>query len=228
MEVEAIERRASLSDLALERVIEAIVKGDLHPGERIQEATLARQLGISRGPLREAISRLEGRSLVVRVPHKGVSIANPTDQEILEVFDIRGALEGVACRLAAERMTDAELHDLETIVREHASHSDVQSGDGYYQSPGDQDFHFKIIQASRSQRLISILLGDLYHFLRVFRYRSSVRKGRAKLAHDEHLAILDALLKRDGEAAEEAMRTHVTNARQSLTSRVSAQAAERA
>lgn len=216
MEVQAIEKRASLSDLALERVVEAVIKGDLVPGERLQEATLARQLGISRGPLREAIRRLEGRHLVVRVPHVGVKIANPSPAEILDMFLLREALEGVACRLAAERMSDAEIDELQAILEGHGAQSDVASGDGYYQTPGDHDFHYMIIRGSRSVRIEELLLGDLYHLLRIFRYRSSVKQGRARTAHAEHVEIIAALRKRDGIAAEQAMRRHVGNARLSL------------
>lgn len=217
MDLEVIEKRASLSDIALERIIELIVRGDLEPGERIQEAVLARQLGISRGPLREAISRLEGRNLVVRIPHIGVRIANPSDEEVLDTFRIREALEGVAAALAAARMSDAELADLSETLRSHQQQTDVAADSGYYQVAGDQDFHFAIIKGSRVDRLSAMLLGDLYHFLRVFRYRSSATPGRALAAHKEHEDILNALLRRDSEAAERAMRLHLKNARISLT-----------
>lgn len=216
MDIQAIEKRVSLSDLALERVVEAVIKGDLVPGERLQEAVLARQLGISRGPLREAIRRLEGRHLVVRIPHVGVKIANPSLEEILDVFLLREALEGVACRLAAERMSDQDIEELEGILDGHSAQPDVSSGGGYYQTPGDHDFHYKIIRGSQSSRLEDLLLGDLYHFLRIFRYRSSVKEGRARAAHAEHLEIIAALRRRDALAAEAAMRHHVSNARSSL------------
>ena len=214
--IQVIEKRESLSDLALGQIVDAVVRGDLVPGERLQEAVLARQLGISRGPLREAIRRLEGRHLVVRVPHVGVKIANPSPKEILDLFLVREALEGVACRLAAERMSDEEIRDLESVLAEHGAQADVSSGGGYYQTPGDQDFHYKIIRASQSARLEDLLLGDLYHFLRIFRYRSSVKQGRAQAAHLEHREIIAALRRRDAVAAENAMRKHVSNARASL------------
>lgn len=216
MQIEAIEKRAVLSDLALEKIVEVIMRGDLKPGERVQEAVLARQLGISRGPLREAISRLEGRHLIVRIPHVGVRIADPSKEEILDIFSIREALEGVACRLAAERMEQSEIDEVVEILSEHSEQSDVFKGDGYYQGSGDRDFHFRIITGARSSRLSDLLLGDLYQFLRVFRYRSSVASGRAKRAHQEHLAIASALQKRDPDAAEVAMRKHLKNARISL------------
>lgn len=215
MDVVALQK-TTLSDQALERMTELIIRGDLEPGARVQEAVLARQLGISRGPLREAIRRLEGRGLLERIPHVGVKVASPSLQEIIDLYMIREVLEGLACRLAAERLSDAELKRLRSVLFDHSAHDDVKSGTGYYQSPGDQDFHFQIIEGSRQARLIETLLGDLYQVLRIFRYRSSVNPGRAKVAYDEHVGILEALEQRDGARAEQLMRDHLIHARNSL------------
>jgi DNA-binding GntR family transcriptional regulator len=214
--MQRIERQPSLSDIALERVVEAIIRGDLVPGKRLKEAVVARDLGISRGPLREAIGRLEGRNLVVRTPQVGVMIVDPSPTDILDAFLLREALEGVAARLAAERMSNEELTALERLLDAHAEQPDVSAGNGYYQLPGTQDFHFAIIKGSRSARLESILLGELYYFLRIFRFRSSLGQGRSGAAHAEHITVLEALQRRDPVAAEAAMRTHLTHARQSL------------
>ncbi|WP_226576971.1 GntR family transcriptional regulator [Acuticoccus sediminis] len=216
MPIEAIEKRASLSDIAMERLVDAVSRGELVPGERFQEAALARQLGISRGPLREAIRRLEGRNLLVRVPHVGVMVASPSPEEVLDLFMMREALEGLACRLAAERMTDGELDEIDAVLARHGEQPDVTSGNGYYQFPGDQDFHYRIIRGSRSARLEELLLGELYHFMRIFRYQSSVEPGRAQAAHTEHVDVARALRRRDPDAAEAAMRLHTAHARLSI------------
>ena len=222
MDVVALQKNPSLSDQALERLTELIIRGDIEPGSRIQEAVLARQLGISRGPLREAIRRLEGRGLLVRIPHVGVKVASPSLEEIIDLYMIREVLEGLACRLAADRLTNKELARLRAVLFDHSVHDDVKSGTGYYQSPGDQDFHFQIIEASRQARLIETLLGDLYQVLRIFRYRSSVNPGRAKAAYEEHIGILEALERRDGDAAERLMREHLQHARKSMQEAASA------
>lgn len=225
MDVVALQKMPTLSDQALERITELIIRGDLEPGSRVQEAVLARQLGISRGPLREAIRRLEGRGLLVRVPHVGVKVANPSLEEIIDLYMIREVLEGLACRLAAERLSEPELKRLRSVLFDHSAHDDVKAGTGYYQSPGDQDFHFQIIEGSRQARLIETLLGDLYQQLRIFRYRSSVNPGRARIAYEEHLKILEALESRNGEMAEHYMREHLRQARQSLQEAVAVNAA---
>src|SRR5512139_1512668 len=103
---EALEVR-TLADRALEQIETAIMKGDLGPGTRISEVLLARTFGISRGPLREAIRRLAGRGLLEVIPHVGARVVTLSLDDLREVFDIREVLEGMACRLAAERMTDA-------------------------------------------------------------------------------------------------------------------------
>ena len=99
---------ASLSSEALNKVIEAITSGEFEPGQRISEAELARNLGISRGPLREALGRLEGR-LVNRKPRIGVHVISLTRDELDSLFLTREALEGMAARLAAERMSNEEM-----------------------------------------------------------------------------------------------------------------------
>jgi DNA-binding GntR family transcriptional regulator len=216
MDVVALQKMPTLSDQALESITELIIRGDLEPGTRLQEAVLARQLGISRGPLREAIRRLEGRGLLVREPHIGVKVASPSMEETVDLFMLREVLEGLACRLAATRLSEDELKRLRSILFDHSAHDDVKSGTGYYQTAGDQDFHFQIIEGSRQARLIETLLGDLYQQLRMVRYRSSVNPGRAKAAYDEHVRVLEALEKRDGDLAEKYMRDHLKNARLSF------------
>ena len=216
MEFATIEKLKTLSDQAQERLIEAIVRGALKPGMRIPEATLARQLGISRGPLREAVRRLEGRGLLVRVPHVGVSVANPSTSELIDIFAIRQSLEGLACRQAVERMTGEELDELERLLDAHEESTELKKGEAYYQGAGDYDFHYKIVQGSRNARLWDMFADELYHFIRIFRYRSSVTPGRARQAFDEHRAIVAAMRRRDADEAERLMRVHTGHALNAL------------
>ncbi|WP_342640454.1 GntR family transcriptional regulator [Rhodoligotrophos ferricapiens] len=219
-------RAQSLVEAIVERLEAAIVSGELSPDTRISEQGLARQMGVSRGPLREAMRRLEGRKLIERTPNKGarVTALSPADLEALLV--VREALEGMACRLAAEHMSDAEIAALEGLLEKHGALEDVKTGTGYYQESPDFDFHFRIIKASRNERLISILCGDLYHLLRVYRYKSSRTRGRAGQALKEHKRIVGALAARDPDAAEAAMREHLRNARTYAAAGPNTQAAE--
>ncbi|WP_217898964.1 GntR family transcriptional regulator [Oceanicola sp. 22II-s10i] len=203
----------SLVDAVTERLEAAIIAGELTSGERVREQVLAAEYGISRGPLREAIRRLEGRRLLERIANKGVRVVDLSPRRLDELLKVREALEGMACRLAAERITPDEVAKLRELLTEHGSSSEVQSGEGYYQQSGDFDFHFRIAKASDNEFLISMITGDLYDLLRVYRYKSSTMTGRATRALEEHHAILDALDAGDPDRAEAAMRVHISNAR---------------
>jgi len=203
----------SLVDVLVERIEAAIISGDLQPGSKVREQTLATSLGVSRGPLREAIRRLEGRKLLQRTPNIGVSVAALSPADLYEVLQLREVLEGLACRLAAEQMTDEELESLSELLEQHEQQRSVQEGTGYYQESKDFDFHFRIVKGSRNARLVQILCDDLYYLLRVYRYKSSTKPGRAKLALKEHKDVVAALMRRDPDDAERKMRLHIANAR---------------
>lgn len=202
----------SLANEAFGKLVTAITSGEFEPGERLSEAELARQLGISRGPLREALGRLEGR-LVTRTPRIGVRVIAFRRQDLEQLFFVREALEGMAARLATTHMTDQELDSIESLLGEHAAQPALVAGAAYFQQSTDEDFHFAVAKGARSERLQKVLLDEVYYQLRIHRLRSSTRPGRAKAALEEHVAILDAMQARNPDLAEAAMRTHIRNAR---------------
>ncbi|PSC05458.1 GntR family transcriptional regulator [Alsobacter soli] len=206
----------SLANEAFGKLVEAITSGEFEPGEKLSEADLARKLGISRGPLREALGRLEGR-LVTRTPRLGVRVIQFSKDDLEHLFLVREALEGMAARLAAEVITDSELRSLGDLLRQHANRPALAAGQAYRQHSHDDDFHFAIVHASRSERIERLLLDEVYYQLRIHRLRSSTRPGRAKAAWHEHAAILAAMEQRDPDGAEIAMRRHIRNARLSAT-----------
>lgn len=206
----------TLADQAFDKIVTAIVKGELAPGSRISEALLARTFGISRGPLREAIRRLEGRKLVTRTPHIGAHVVSLTADDLIEIFYVREALEGMACRLATERMSDDEMDDLAAKLAAHERSPELSSGKGYFQEAGDQDFHYLVAQGAKSAKLAELLCDELYYLMRVYRFRSSIRPGRAHEALVEHQDILAAMRAREAEKAETLMRAHISEARRNL------------
>ena len=216
----------SLVDVLAERIEAAIVNGGLQPGSKLSEQALAAQLGVSRGPLREAIRRLEGRKLLQRTPNIGVRVASLSSNDLFEVLQIREALEGMACALAAKNMSDEELNALSELLDQHQQQRSVQEGTGYYQESKDFDFHFRIMKGSRNTRLIQMLCEDLYYLLRAYRYKSSTKPGRAKQALREHKDIVAALMRRDPVEAERKMRLHIRNARRYVEEQI-AEAARR-
>jgi DNA-binding GntR family transcriptional regulator len=210
----------TLSDGAFERIQNAIVKGQIEPGSRISEQYLCTTFGIGRGPLREAIRRLEGRRLVVRIPHAGVRVVSLSFNELIELYHVREALEGMACRLAAQNMTDTEIAGLREVLSMHEQHSGLQANESYYQQEGDLDIHFLIIQGSKNRTLSELLCGDLYHLLRMYRYRFSTTPKRPQQAFAEHHRIIQAIADRDGELAEMLMRRHISASRRNIEQRM--------
>lgn len=202
-------------DQVVDRLESAIITGELASGARLSEQAIATSMGISRGPLREALRRLEGRGLIERIPHIGARVTALLSQNLEEVLVIRESLEALACRLAAESITDAELKGLEALLKRQSSRT--QGERSYHESP-DQDFHLAIIMASRNQKLISILRDDIYYLMRLHRYRSGGRPGRSTSIPGEHQAIFDALNERSPDKAEAAMRRHLTSAHASIRS----------
>jgi DNA-binding GntR family transcriptional regulator len=212
----------SLVDIVAERLEAAIISGKLEPGSKLSEQGLASSLGVSRGPLREAIRRLEGRKLLERTPNIGVRVAQLSLKDLHEILVVREALEATACMLAAQNMSDADIAALQKLIAAHGKQKSVQEGKGYFQATNDQDFHVRIAAGSGNARLLQMLCGDLYDLLRVYRYRSSTNPGRALDALQEHHAIVDAIARRDGEAAASAMRTHLQHARKIVEDQLAA------
>lgn len=206
----------NLSSLALERLEKAIMEGELGPGERLSESGLARRFGISRGPLREAIGQLEGRKLVTRVSNHGARVVSLSKEDLLDLMQVRESLEGMACRLSAERMSEADMTRLEEMLEVHEKSDAMREGRGYFQGAGDGDFHQVILAACGNARLNGMLGTELYSLLRLYRHHLSMRPGRAAEALDEHKTIVVALRARDPEAAEAAMRAHLRSSRSAI------------
>jgi len=204
--------RQTLSDKVFNDLKEAIIKGELPQGSKITEDEIAKQYGISRGPLREAIRRLEGLRLLIRKPHAGTRVVTLTHSMMEEIYTVREALEGMSARLAATRMSDEEVGELHQLLEKHESTIDQSQGKEYFQREGDLDFHFRIAQASNNQWLIDLLSSELYQLLRMCRHRSSQTPERPIKALAEHKQITEAIANRDPELAEILMRRHISGA----------------
>jgi DNA-binding GntR family transcriptional regulator len=211
-----IQDSRTLADRVFQRLQDDIVRGIWAPGSRLGEAELARHYGVSRGPLREAIRRLESRKLLERMPHVGARVAQLSFEHLIEIYYVREALEGMACRLAAERMTDEEIAGLSEVLRQHEQQQDIQEDVAYFQHEGDLDFHYRIIQGSHNASLGRLLIGELYHLVRMYRYQFSTTSNRPQKALGEHRRIVEALEARDGEVAEMLMRRHISRARKNI------------
>ena len=206
----------TLADRVCEQIVTAIVVGDIPTGQKISEPELARTYGISRGPLREAMRKLEALRLVERKPHVGARVVNLSAKELIEIYHVREALEGMACRLAAQNMPQEEIDSLRTLLDEHERSIEQLDGRSYFQKEGDLDFHYRIVNGSKNEKLLESLGGDLYHLVRMYRYQFSVSSSRPKRALKEHRQIIDAIESRDPELAEMLMRRHIGAARKNV------------
>ncbi|WP_407332845.1 GntR family transcriptional regulator [Enterovibrio sp. 27052020O] len=192
-----------------EWLIEAIVSGKFASGSKISEPELSRELGVSRGPLREAMMRLESMGLVERVPHVGARVVAISAAQLSDIYAVREALEGMAIRQACQHITAQEIEALKKLLHRHQQHIDDVDGATYFHQQGDFDFHYRIIQASRNDKLISLLCDELYHLVRMYRTQSTRTQSRPERALDEHVQILNALEERDADLAEMLMRRHI-------------------
>ena len=161
--------------------------------------------------MREAVRRLQGIQLVTREPYFKARVVTLTQAGARELFEMRLALEGMACRLAAERMSAAEISEL---VRElELDHQRTLTGKvAKSEQSRAFDLHERIVYSSRNSRIIDALCGDLYHLLRMYRRHSGAVPERKSQAYAEHWQIVRALKARDGELAESLMRSHVARA----------------
>jgi DNA-binding GntR family transcriptional regulator len=196
--------REQIKDVLLQRIVE----GSYPPGSRIVETRVAQELGVSQGPVREALRDLEQLGCVVHEPYRGCSVRAFSASELLDAFPVRAALEALAARLAAERITDEELDELdEHLGRMRAA---ARRGDAHDQSQANASFHATIVRAARNSTL-----ERQWRLLEPFsRTYLTVSRPGIDLVHlsDRHVPILDALRRREPDAAADAMHDHMMGA----------------
>lgn len=184
-----------------------IVEGAVPAGSKLSETELSTKYEVGRSVVREAINRLESYRLVERRANVGARVVELTPDGLVELYQIREALEGMAARLAAKNMSDAEIANLEELLSSHFQR--VKTGESYYQEAGDVDFHYRIILGSKSRHLISMLTDGIYHLVRMYRVQLGMAGPRVTTAFDEHRHIVQAISNRDEELAEMLMRRHI-------------------
>jgi DNA-binding GntR family transcriptional regulator len=213
----SLPQQSTLADQATHRLAHSIVTGELAQGQKLNEAELAERYGMGRGPLREALRHLEGMRLVKRTPNAGARVVVLDRKMLADLYGVREALEGMACRLAAAQMSDDEITQLSALLDKHEAQIAQQGGKVYAQSEGDLDFHFQIARGSRNHMLMDLLGSEQYQLLRMCRHRTSRLAQRTLPALHQHRQIVEALQQRDGELAEMLMRRHIHGAWRSIS-----------
>jgi DNA-binding GntR family transcriptional regulator len=188
-------------------ILEAIEGGIYLPGDRLVESELAERLGVSRTPVREALQRLETQAMLTR-DGRSLIVASLDHNQLAELYAVRTELEGLAARLAARHATDEEIRVLRAMLVEDAR---LVSGDPRALSRANKRFHKQIHLASHNRFLVQQL--DLVHrSMALMANTSLAAEGRAAGAMAEHDQIVCAIEARDGEAAYQALRTHISRA----------------
>ena len=197
-----------LRDVVFNTLREAILKGDLKPGERLMELQLASKLGVSRTPIREAIRMLEQEGLAVTTPRKGAEVAKMTLKDMEDVLEIRDALDELAVRIACQKISDEQLKQLEDM--KELFEKSTQTGNVKKIAEADVTFHDVIYEATGNPKLVT-LLNNLRE--QVYRYRVEYIKDPKNYPTliAEHEAILESLKNLDVKNAVEAMHVHVAN-----------------
>jgi len=204
------------ADRVLVQIRTAIVEGEIPAGTKISEPELARRYDLSRAPLREALARLERCHLIERTPNAGARVVKLSIEGLRSLYQLREELEGLACRLAAEHMTEQEIAEVRALLDQHLSTQRVREGESYYQEAGDVDFHYRVILGSKNPYLINILSDELYFLVRMYRVQLGMNGPRVSRAFDEHKAIINAIANRDGELADLLMRRHIAASKRNI------------
>ena len=197
-----------LRDVVFNTLREAILRGELKPGERLMEIQLANKLGVSRTPIREAIRKLELEGLVLMIPRKGAEVAQITEKSLRDVLEVRRALENLAVQLACLRMSPQTLADLKAAAR---AFEEILGGEDVTAvAEADVAFHDVIYMATDNQRLISLLNN-----LREQMYRYRVEYLKKKECHKqllwEHQEIIRAIEAGEIDVATKITEQHIDN-----------------
>ncbi len=204
-----------LREVIFNSLREAIIIGELRPGERLMEVQLAEKMGVSRTPVREAIRKLELEGLVDMIPRKGAHVAELSIKDIMDVLEVRASLDGLATSLAAERITDDELKELKHINGQFASYIEKENLNGSIKK--DVEFHDIIYKASRNDKLISII-NNLREQVQRFRVIYLKEYNDSKNLIKEHNDIYEAVSSRSMENARNIAKTHIMNQESTILS----------
>lgn len=206
--------RSVLSAQVKDRLLQGILDGRYPPGARIVETRVARELGTSQAPVREALRDLEGLGVVETTAFRGARVRRPSADELLEGFAVRSTLESLAARLAIPSLTDHDLDELEGYVDQ--MRAAAESGDTYAEATADAAFHGRIVEAAGNATLARVW-RTLEPFSRTYITIVAPGADRRWIA-DQHLPILRALRARDADCVVAVMQSHFEDAAGGLAS----------
>lgn len=211
----------TLSSELTDTLRDAIITGDIPQGAKLSETKLAKELDVSRGPLREAIRRLEGMNLIQHIPQQGARVVTLSMELVLQIYETREALESKAVALAALNMGSQEIDQLHRLIDAQSKHMRENSG-AFIPAESDYAFHETIIRGSKNKVIEAALLRELYNLIKMFRYQNAFARNSSTNSLIEHRQIVYAIEQRDAQLAEITMRRHIVHARERIQRRMSA------
>ncbi len=206
-----------LRDVVFNTLRQAILTGELKPGERLMEIHLANKLGVSRTPIREAIRKLELEGLVTMIPRRGAEVAQITEKSMNDVLEVRRAMDVLCVELACERISEEELSQLK-LACEHFEKM-VKTQDVKKIAQADVELHNIILQATGNSRLIQ-LVNNLSEQMYRYRYEYIKDFSQHERLVEEHRIIYESLVSKDKETACEAAKTHIGNQKKAIIRRI--------
>lgn len=203
----------SLGSQIFNRIRDDILSGNYTTGEELKEATLGKQLGVSRTPVREALRQLDLEGLVEIAPNRGAKVIGISRKDVEDIYHMRARLEGLAARKAAEQIKEEELAELEEVILLSEFH--VKKPESKQMVRLDGRFHEIMYRASGS-RMLEHVLTDFLHYVKMARSHSVKTEHRAQESVKEHKRILEAIRQRDGDLAEQLANEHIQHVIENL------------
>ncbi len=203
----------NLRERVYEILKKTIIFQEIPPGNKIDEESLARTLGVSRTPIRESLCRLENEGIVKIIPRRGAFVVKHSKERIIEILLVREVLEGFAARLAVDHMDERTIEEMKSLFKGFSESNIRDRSKDYAQA--DLEFHTRIVKKSKNDFLIS-LMNILNDHIQMLRLRTVAIKGRAERSLSEHVRIIEALEKGNPSSAESLMRRHIRNIRKSV------------
>jgi len=202
-------RMESLTSQVTQFLEQAILRGEIKPGEKLVERELSQVLGISRSPIREAIRSLESNGLVKTIPRKGTVVTEVSGKEVEEIYSVKSMLEGFAARLACKRITGREIREFRLLLEKMENRVSRNNLHEYLEL--SKEFHELIIKASNNAKLYQIY-RNLMKPIQWLQLISLSFPERARNSLREHQQIVEAFVRGDGESLEKVVREHVDRA----------------
>jgi DNA-binding GntR family transcriptional regulator len=198
-------QKQNISEELVKYIKQQIISGELNPGDRIVETKLARELGVSQTPVREAIRHLHGEGIITIVPNKGPMVRTLDMKDVFEIYSVRSMLEGLAIRLATQNATDEQIAGLESFYEEMKQKLNDDSVTSLLHD--SSHIHRTIIEMAGHSRLLNMYQSISFQISLVNRLLGA--KSTKQKEVDQHLELIEALKKKDPDSAEQTMRKHI-------------------